>query len=101
MQVYRLEPKGGDTRDPNWAATTLKFKCWVLADSEDNARQAVMLATGIGARIEPGQPIPTSPWLRRDLTDCIPDKASGHEPPFGVILTLHGTITVPEKGANT
>jgi hypothetical protein len=49
MQVYRLEPKGGDTRDPNWAATTLKFKCWVLADSEDNARQAVMLATGIGA----------------------------------------------------
>src|SRR5258707_9778281 len=57
MQVYRLGPKSGDTSDRNWEATTLKNKCWVLAESEANARQKVALATGIGPRLQRGATI--------------------------------------------
>ena len=48
MQVYRLGPKSGDTSDRNWEATTLNNKCWVLAESEADARQKVALATVLG-----------------------------------------------------
>jgi hypothetical protein len=54
MQVYRLGPKSGDTSDRNWEATTLNNKCWVLAESEADARQKVALATGIGPRLQRG-----------------------------------------------
>src|SRR5258705_12938050 len=75
MQVYRLGPKSGDTSDRNWEATTLNNKCWVLAESEADARQKVALATGIGPRLQRGATIPKSPWINRQLTDCVPDNS--------------------------
>ncbi len=81
MQVYRLGPKSGDTSDRNWEATTLNNKCWVLAESEADARQKVALATGIGPRLQRGATIPKSPWINRELTDCVPDNAAERQPP--------------------
>ncbi|SRR6266851_8023953 len=94
MKVYRLEPKSGDTSDRNWEATTLKEKCWVIAESEADARQKVALAAGIGARLQPGATIPTSPWINRELTDCLPDNAPERQPPPGFILTASRKIRV-------
>src|SRR5262245_8912070 len=71
VQVYRLGPKSGDTSDRNWEATTLNNKCWVLAESEADARQKVALATGSGPRLQRGATIPKSPWINRELTDCV------------------------------
>ena len=67
----------------------------MLAKSEDDARKKVMLATGIGTRVEPGLPIRTSPWWRGDLTDCVADNTPGRKPPPGKILTHRGTLTIP------
>jgi hypothetical protein len=92
MQVYRLGPKSGNTSDRNWEATTLKDECWVFAESEADAREKVALATGMGARFQPGATIPQSPWMNRDLTDCVPDNAPGRQPPSGFILTASRKI---------
>ena len=95
MRFYRLKPKNNDTSHRNWAATTLKDECWVLAESEADARQKVGLATGILTRIEPGQPNRTNPWMTGSLTDCMPDNTPGREPPPGIILTARETIVIP------
>jgi hypothetical protein len=94
MQVYRLEPKSGDTSDRNWEATRLHNKCWVLAESEADARQKVALATGTGPRLERGPTFPKSPWINRELTECVPDNAAERQPPPGFILAANRKIPV-------
>jgi hypothetical protein len=94
MQIYRLEPKG-DTSDRNWTATTLKEKCWVLADSSNAARQIVAFSTGIGSHFDAGaEPIPSSPWLDGNLTNCVPDNAPEREPRHGFIVTASRKIPI-------
>jgi hypothetical protein len=75
MQVYRLEPKSGDTSDRNWEATSA-------------------LATGTGPRLERGPTFPKSPWINRELTDCVPDNAAERQPPPGFILAANRKIPV-------
>jgi hypothetical protein len=97
MQVYRLEPKNGDTSDGNWEATTLKETCWVSADSDGDARLKVALATSIGTHREVGRPLKTSPWNLGHLTSCVPDYIPAREPPTGYLITETGT-TFPLSG---
>jgi hypothetical protein len=78
MPIFYLEPKSGNVSAPNWAATSLKEGCWVIAESEADARKRVNLAT---SRLV--SPVPAhstrlplhSPWTDRELTDCRPDNA--------------------------
>ena len=86
MRTFYLEPKDGDTSDPNWAATSLKEGCWVKAESESNARRLVELAGLKTMEIRPGQMIILhSPWLDPELTSCEPTDA-GPDIIEGVIL---------------
>jgi hypothetical protein len=94
MQVYRLEPKNGDTTHRNWDTTQLKERCWVLAESEVDARLKVALITGIAVRLPRNERFPISPWINRDLTECVPDNTSGHEVPKGFIITASKKIRI-------
>jgi hypothetical protein len=90
MPVYRLEPRNGDTLDPNWAASRLLQGCWVLAESEQEARLNVTFATTVATKIEFGTPIKASPWQFSDLTTCVIDKAPGRQPTHGAVIAFSG-----------
>jgi|SRR6516165_12363916 len=93
MQVYRVDPKSGKTSDQSWSTTRLKERCWVLAQSETDARLKVTLATGIAVPLRRGKCLPTSPWINRDLTECVLDTPK-HEVPPGVIVTASKKIRI-------
>lgn len=96
MQVYRLEPKNGDTSDRDWDATSLKEACWVSAETENEAREKVTLATIIATKIEPGTHMRTSPWMTGLLTTCMVDNAPSNKPPDGYVRMATGrTISLP------
>jgi len=89
MRVYCLEPvKLAD--DHNWAASTHRERCWVLAESEEDARRKVAMATGIATTAD--HPIPTSPWKDQRLTTCYEDTSPPREIPAGVVHTESGQM---------
>ena len=75
MRVYRLEPVRDRMDDPRLDVTELKEGCWVLADSEDDARRQVELATMVMVSLKEGEPVLYSPWLDHELTECAPSQA--------------------------
>ncbi len=89
MPIFYLEPRDGDTSHPRWAATTLKEGCWVLAQSEEDARMLVQQATLKMVDFKPGEPILYSPWMDGRLTECHPD-APHLDIREGIILTVSG-----------
>ena len=89
MQIFYLEPKDGDTSSPRWATSTLQEGCWVLARSEEHARQFVGQATVKMVDMKPGEPILYSPWPDSSLVECRPDNP-GLDIPEGIIVTVSG-----------
>jgi hypothetical protein len=89
MRVYCLESvKLAD--DHNWAASTHRERCWVLAESEEDARRKVAMATGIATTVH--HPIPTSPWKDQRLTMCYEDRNPPREIPADVVCTESGQM---------
>jgi len=89
MRVYCLESvKLAD--DHNWAASTHRERCWVLAESEEDARRKVAMATGIATTVH--HPIPTSPWKDQRLTTCYEDRNPPREIPADVVCTESGQM---------
>lgn len=94
MPVYHLVRKIDGLSDPSWGASTLKNDCWVLADSETDARDKVARNVHIATARVAGMVL-TSPWKDVALTECVADNSAPGNVGYGVILTDHGrTITV-------
>lgn len=87
MRVYRLEPNK-DTSDCDWDATILKGECWVLADSEQQARKRVAFATNAGTRVEQCRPLRMNPWWNKE-------HSPGRDVPPGVVLAADCILTIP------
>jgi hypothetical protein len=88
MPIFCLQPVD-DTSDPRWEATSLKEGCWVRAETENEARAAVELATQRMVDHDPAKGILYSPWQDAKLTTCWPDSPS-ITVPEGIIVTVSG-----------
>ena len=89
MPVYCLEPvKLAD--DHNWAASTHRERCWVVAESEEDARRKIERATKIATTAH--HPIPTSPWKDQRLTTCHEDNNPPRKIPAGVVCIESGQM---------
>ena len=76
MRVFRLEPIKQSLSDPRWGASKFKEGCWVIAWSEQEARDTVQrfAARAINPRSKSiGKPIPTPPWSDPELATCETD----------------------------
>jgi hypothetical protein len=94
MPTFYLEPKGGNTSDPSWEASSIKQGCWVQAESENHARQLVENATLAMVTVKPGHPAKVrSPWAQPNLTSC--GEALHRDIPSGKVLTKGGKIVPP------
>jgi hypothetical protein len=89
MQIFRLDPVASHLNDPRWTATDLKEGCWVRAQSQDEARRRVTLATVKVVGRTPGADKLLSPWLDPYLTECAPD-SPGVYVPDGIVVSVHG-----------
>ena len=89
MPKFYLEPKNGDTRAPSWAMTFIREGCWVIANSEDDARELVAQTAFQFVAPQPGRKNERSPWFDPNLADCRRDDA-GPEVQEGEIVTRSG-----------
>ena len=72
MPTFMLEPIAGTENDPAWQGSTLKpGRCWVMAEREAGARQAVAGATLAMRAVAGRTPKPGySPWQNPRLVAC-------------------------------
>jgi hypothetical protein len=89
MPIFYLEPKDGVTSSLRWEATTLREGCWIVAESEADARAAVALFTIQFVEVRPGEKTLESPWPDPALTDCSPANPP-IQVPEGIIVTVTG-----------
>lgn len=89
MPIFFLEPRDDATGDPRWEATTLKEGCWVLADTEADARDDVSRITLSVTTVGPGMPSLQAPWLDKRLVDC-QQTDPGLDMRKGIIVTRGG-----------
>src|SRR5689334_5149411 len=87
-QVYRLEPVAEHIRSEHWQGSTVPpITCWVLAESEDEARQLLTQATIIARKVvSRAADSPVQPWMSPELVRCTVDEFK------------HGLA--PRRGAN-
>ena len=87
MNTFRLDPIAPLT-NPRWQRSSVHECVWVRADSPQQARNTVALATlnlgrpGAGGHLDPGL---YSPWLDEALTTCVMDMSRTDVPEGGVI----------------
>ncbi len=91
MPIFYLEPKDGDTSDPNWAATYIHEGVWLVARDPDDARMVMQGSALKATDFRPGETILSSPWITGRLTTCKADNPP-HEIPEGKILTKSGRL---------
>jgi hypothetical protein len=71
MPVFRLEPI--DVSDPCWAFSHEKEPIWAEAGDAWSAREVAATKALQAIKMEPGIPIPISPWQNEKLTLCVRD----------------------------
>ena len=89
MRVYRLSPILNSEMDPAWQYTKIKFEdCWVLAETDEDARQKVALAT----KEDSPQASSKSAWMQKHLAECFED---ANKPLcYGIVVSASGSFTV-------
>jgi hypothetical protein len=87
MRVYRLSAIYSDEHSGHWQLSSIgATTCWVLADDEGKAREAVSLATIVAG--ENGALPAQSPWLKPHFAVCEHDESV--DVPQGLLLTALG-----------
>ncbi len=90
MGVYKLTPITGALGHPKWLRSEIRETCWLIANSEDNARSKVAAAT-TAAEFAGA----SSPWLdiRLALCELQSDNEGWQLREGGIILKNGKTIT--------
>lgn len=89
MPVYRLSPVRGQEDNEHWQCSSIgATACWVVAESEDQAREFVMMATSRGRKKDSGKlGSALDPWTQRDVSECVED-GTKNVPPDIVITAI-------------
>jgi len=89
MPIFRFDPVSETFDNPRWEASKIREPFWIMASSEDEARQkaALTLIAFTDRRI--GEPTVFSPWLDPDYAECSLDRPAV-DVPDGIIVTLAG-----------
>lgn len=96
MPVYFLEPKDGDTSAPDWKASGLQEGCWVLAETQEHAREIVKALTFPTPGSEPDDRPTSSPWTDPELVECREDDS--YHLPEGVVVAKSGKTISEAEG---
>jgi hypothetical protein len=86
MDCFLLRPIADDPRQ--WSRSIFKEPCRVRANSAYEARENVAFRTGIAVDFRPGEYLGPSPWLNKDMTECVMDDRE--VPPEKMIVTASG-----------
>jgi hypothetical protein len=89
MNVYRLDPIPSTLSNPKWHQVRARESLWVQAESPDEARKKVALATLEYTPVVPGVAKPPSPWYDEGLALCVMD-TSRADVPEGVVIKGNG-----------
>lgn len=95
MPTFYLEPRGGDTSDASWEASSLAEGCWTEAGSEELARRQVEQATFQRILPEHGGGILRSPWTQQGLVQCKLDQTQKNVPSSQVLSKSGKIIDIP------
>jgi hypothetical protein len=89
MNTYRLDPIPSTLSNPRWQRSSVRECVWVAAETPNEARKKVALATIEFTPVVPGAPLLHSPWYDDALVICVMD-TSRTDVPDDAVMTADG-----------
>jgi len=91
MQTFRLEALASGRESPHWECSSIPAgTVWVVARSEEDAREKVTAATVKARRGRLGDDSPLPPWKQADLVKCTVEQT--RIVPSDLLITAAGPL---------